>query len=131
MTIERTLTGPFRARALGADTWQLTSEGAEVYLAGVESAASAALAGATAATVRVAWSGAVAAVTLSSAGQSARRFISRTVIIHEPRPRLYDALPLIVLDDAARRFWRRVFCIARLPGGRRLLRWIAQRTVKV
>jgi hypothetical protein len=37
-------------------------------------------------------------------------------------------LPLVVLDAAARRFWGRVFLIARLPGGRRLLRWIAQRT---
>jgi hypothetical protein len=36
-------------------------------------------------------------------------------------------LPLVVLDDKARRFWRRAFRIARIPGGRRLLRWIAQR----
>ena len=129
MTIERTLTGAFRARPLAADAWQLTNEGvAEIYLAGVEGDAPAALDGATATAVSVVWSGAVAVVTLVSAGQSVRQFTSRTAIIHEPRPRLYDGLPLVVLDRAARRFWRRVFLISRVPGGRRLLRWIAQRS---
>ena len=129
--IERTLRGTFRARPLAADAWRLTTDieaAAEVYLAGVGSDAGAALAGSTAIAVSVKWSGARAAVTLISAAEGARQFNSRTVIIHEPRPRLYDGLPLVVLDDAARRFWRRVFWISRLPGGRRLLRWIAQRT---
>jgi hypothetical protein len=143
MTMERTLTGAFRATALAADAWRLTSEGsAEVYLTGVESdswtgRADAGRADATASAVAIVWLAAGAderatqprcTVTLISAGRSVRKFTARTAIIHEPRPRLYDGLPLVVLDDTARRFWSRVFFIARVPGGRRLLRWIAQRS---
>jgi len=127
--IERTLTGPFRATHLAADTWQLTgiAGATEIYLSGVDRDAFAVLDGATPSAVTVAWSGAGAAVTLLSSGAS-KQIRSRTATIHEPRPQLYRGLPLVVLDDAARRFWRRVFWLARLPGGRRLLRWIAQRT---
>jgi hypothetical protein len=128
--IERTLTGAFRATHLAADTWQLTTgaaSSAEIYLCGVDRDAVAALDGSTPRAVTVAWSAAGATVTLISPGASTQ-FSSRTATIHEPRPLLYQGLPLVVLDDAARRFWRRVFLIARIPGGRRLLRWIAQRT---
>src|ERR1700677_2434808 len=127
--IERTLTGAFRATHLAADTWQLKAGVAgspEIYLSGVDRDAFAALDGSTPSAVTVAWSAAGATVTLISPGASTQ-FRSRTATIHEPRPQLYQGLPLVVLDDAARRFWRRVFLIARLPGGRRLLRWIAQR----
>jgi hypothetical protein len=126
---ERTLTGAFRATYLAADTWQLTTGAAgatEIYLTGVDRDASAALRGSTHRAVALAWSAAGATVTLSSAGASVQ-FRSRTATVHEPRPLLYQGLPLVVLDKAARRFWRRVFFIARVPGGRRLLRWIAQR----
>ena len=128
--IERTWTGAFRATHLGKDSWQLTMGVAgspEIYLSGVDRNALAALDGATPSAVTVAWSDAGAIITLNSSGASAQ-FRSRTATVHEPRPQLYQGLPLVVLDDAARRFWRRVFLIARLPGGRRLLRWIAQRT---
>jgi hypothetical protein len=128
--IERTLTGAFRATHLGADSWQLTTgtEGsAEIYLSGVDSDAFAVLDGAAPSAVSVAWSAAGASVTLIAPGASTQ-FRSRTATIHEPLPELYQGLPLVVLDDKARRFWRRVFLIARIPGGRRLLRWIAQRS---
>jgi hypothetical protein len=122
--------GAFRARHLAADAWQLTTGvagAAEIYLSGVDADASAVLEGSTASAVILAWSAAGATVTLISPATSTR-FTSRTATLHEPRPQLYHGLPLVVLDDAARRFWRRVFFIARIPGGRRLLRWIAQRT---
>jgi hypothetical protein len=128
--VERTLTGAFRAARLAADTWRLTTGAAgsaEIYLSGVDHDAFAALGGSTPSAVTVAWSDAGATVTLISPGAS-KQFRSRTATIHEPRPQLYRGLPLAVLDDAARRFWRRVFLIARIPGGRRLLRWIARRT---
>ena len=128
--IERTWTGAFRATHLGKDSWQLTMGAAgslEICLSGVDRNAFAALDGATPSAVTVAWSDAGATITLISSGASTQ-FRSRTATVHEPRPQLYQGLPLVVLDDAARRFWRRVFLIARLPGGRRLLRWIAQRT---
>jgi hypothetical protein len=127
--IERTLTGAFRATHLGKDAWRLTTgaaDSAEIYLFGVDRDAFAALDGTMPRAVTVAWSAAGAAVTLISPASSTQ-FRSRAATIHEPRPELYRRLPLVVLDDAARRFWRRAFLIARIPGGRRLLRWIAQR----
>jgi len=128
--IERTLTGAFRAAHLGADSWRLATGAAgsaEIYLSGVDSGAFAALEGAAPSAVCVAWTAGGAIVTLIAPGASTQ-IRSRTATIHEPRPQLYQGLPLVVLDDKARRFWRRVFRIARIPGGRRLLRWIAQRT---
>jgi hypothetical protein len=128
--IERTLTGAFRAKHLAADAWQLTAGAggsAEIYLSGVDGDAFAVLDRTTPSAVTVAWSSAGATVTLISP-QATTQIRSRTATIHEPRPELYQGLPLVVLDDAAKRFWRSVFLIARIPGGRRLLRWIAERS---
>jgi hypothetical protein len=36
-------------------------------------------------------------------------------------------LPLVSFDDKARRFWRRVFRLVRIPGGRHLLGVLARR----
>jgi hypothetical protein len=49
-------------------------------------------------------------------------------IVHEPLPRLYAALPLARLEEPGRRFWRRVFRLVRIPGGRYLLGFLARRT---
>jgi hypothetical protein len=46
---------------------------------------------------------------------------------HESLPRLYGALPLAAFDARSRRFWRAVFLLIRLPGGRRLLGRLAAR----
>jgi hypothetical protein len=128
-TRERTLTGAFRAIHLAADSWQLTTGAAgaaEIYLSGVDHDAFAVLDRSTPGAVALAWSAGGATVTLISPA-ARMQFRSRTATIHEPRPLLYQDLPLVVLNKAARRFWQRVFFIARMPGGRRLLRWIAQR----
>jgi hypothetical protein len=50
---------------------------------------------------------------------------ARSAIVHEPAPDLYAALPLAQFDERARRFWRRVFLLVRVPGGRRLLGLLA------
>ena len=110
---------------------------AEIYLSGVDRDAFAMLDRdtfamldrSTASAVHLEWSAAGATVTLMARGASTQ-FKSRAATLHEPRPELDQGLPLVILDEAARRFWRRVFLIARLPGGRPLLRWIAQRTRK-
>ena len=44
---------------------------------------------------------------------------AQDAIVHEPLPRLYAALPLARLEEPGRRFWRRVFRLVRIPGGRR------------
>jgi hypothetical protein len=47
-------------------------------------------------------------------------------IVHEPLGRLYESLPLANIDANARRFWRRVFRLVRLPGGRYLLKLLTR-----
>ena len=130
--IERTLTGAFRARRAGCGQLAIVdgrSGRARDLLAGVERDAAAALDGCDArAPSSVAWSGAGAAVTLTSAGASTAIQIARRCVIHEPRPQLYDALPLVELGRCSAAFLAARVLIARIPGGRRLLRWIAQRT---
>ena len=49
-------------------------------------------------------------------------------IVHEPLPRLYAVLPLARLEEPGRRFWRRVFRLVRIPGGRHLLGVLARRS---
>ncbi|MFI4890533.1 MAG: hypothetical protein ACHQIL_08375 [Steroidobacterales bacterium] len=46
---------------------------------------------------------------------------------HEPRGQLYGTLGLPAFGAPAQRFWRTVFGIVRLPGGRWLLSWLAPR----
>jgi hypothetical protein len=49
-----------------------------------------------------------------------------SAIVHEPLERLYEHLPLVSIDADARRFWRRVFRLVRIPGGRFLLNFLAR-----
>jgi hypothetical protein len=59
-------------------------------------------------------------ITAASAG-AATMLEASSVLVHESLPNLYGALPLADFDARARRFWRRVFLLVRVPGGRRLL----------
>ena len=51
----------------------------------------------------------------------------KSAFVHEPRPGLYEALPLARLDARTMRFWARVFALVRLPGGQFLLGWLSKR----
>ena len=128
--MERTLTGNFRGIDLGAGAWRLTTGlpgGGEVYLGGTEPAAASVLAAASPSVVTIRWNWDGALVTLTG-GASLRTVKAKTAILHEPLARLYEGLPLVTLDDRARRFWRRVFWLVRIPGGRRLLGLVARRS---
>jgi hypothetical protein len=128
--VERTITAALTARELSAGTWQLSSGpqgGVDIILRGTDPEARAALTGLRASKAQVAWDRSGAAVTLTTAGGT-RQIRARTVILHESKALLYDGLPLVRLDDAARRFWRRVFWLVRIPGGRRLLGLVARRS---
>jgi len=50
-----------------------------------------------------------------------------SALLHEPREGLYEALPLPRYTPERARFWRRVFLLVRIPGGRWLLGWLARR----
>jgi len=49
-----------------------------------------------------------------------------SAIVHEPLEHLYERLPLVSIDADARRFWRRVFRLVRIPGGRYLLKLLVR-----
>ena len=130
--MQRSMAGNFRGLDLGAGAWRLTTGipgGGEVYLGGTDTAAAPLLEAASPSAVTVEWAkdGAVVALTLPDGIRLVR---AKTAILHEPLERLYEGLPLVRLDDRARRFWRRVFWLVRIPGGRRLLRLIARRSSK-
>jgi hypothetical protein len=121
--------GNFLGRPLGSGAWHLTTgvPGApEIYVVGAEPNSALMLRGARFTAVSCEWhsGGAVLALT-SSAG--VKYLKARNATIHEPLIGLYEGLPLMGFDDAARRFWRRLFRLVRIPGGRYLLGFIARR----
>ena len=99
--------------------------GVEIYLIGADSGAVRIMRDANA-LVAIEWRDHGVLVTLSSdAGPTSLQ--ARAALVHEPFAQLYQSLPLARLEDSARRFWRRVFRLVRIPGGRHLLRFLAAR----
>jgi hypothetical protein len=127
--MRRTVRGKFTGRDLGSGAWHLTTGaacGPEIYLTGAEPNAAQALRGANLSAVDVEWGNDEVLLTVIFA-ESTRSLKVRHAIIHEPLPRLYDGLALESFDTSARRFWRRIFRLVRVPGGRHLLGLIARR----
>jgi hypothetical protein len=132
--VDRTICAAFTARELSAGVWQLSAgseDGVGIILRGTDSQAREALTGLRASKALLSWQrqGTLvgACVTLTTA-DGIRQIRARTAILHEPLAVVYDRLPLMRLDAAARRFWRRVFWLVRIPGGRRLLGLVARRS---
>jgi hypothetical protein len=126
--MRRNLPGTLRARHLGRDSWLLARtepKPIEVLLFGVAVGMADAIA-AEVSDVEIEWRADSVLLTLSSAGRR-RRIEARGAIVHEPLASLYATLPLAGLDARAHRFWRRVFCVVRIPGGRWLLAALARR----
>ena len=126
MPAVRHFSAKFRCEDLGKDRWLLRSleppdVQIHVHAAGVRVAGEPE----TFKGVRIEWGGATLLTLGSARGDRSRRV--QDVVVHEPRGHLYDALPLARFDDPARRFWRRVFTLVRLPGGRFLLGLLARR----
>jgi hypothetical protein len=127
--IRQSFPGPFSATRLTAGLWQLTAEipdGARVYLLGAGPDASRLLEDMRIAALEFEWRTDGVMVRVTGA-HGVRHFKSESVFIHEPKSRLYDSLPLASFDPAAQRFWRRVFRLIRIPGGRLALGAIARR----
>ena len=101
-------------------------DGARVYLRGAGPEASKLLAGMRITALEFEWltDGVMVRVT---GGDGVRHFKSESVFIHEPKTGLYDSLPLARFDADAQRFWKRVFRLIRIPGGRLALGAIARR----
>jgi hypothetical protein len=95
-------------------------------LTGAEVPAAEALRASKVADLDIEWQDDGVALTWSSTG--GRQAVKvRAAIVHQPLATLYEALPLAEFDDKAKRFWRRVFGLVRIPGGRHLLLAIARR----
>jgi hypothetical protein len=126
---QRTLSGPILAEHLGGGLWQLTVGAAaavRVYLRVPAGGRAAALEESPIQRIVLQWrdDGVTVRVT-GGAGEGVLE--ASTAVIHEAQQGLYDALPLAAFDARARRFWRRVFLLMRIPGGRYLLHLIARR----
>jgi hypothetical protein len=128
--MRRKLPGTFLTRELGRDAWQLSRGEAasiDVFLRGAESGAAETLRSPLVRDIEIEWRAETVVLTMTSAEQT-RTVKAQSAIVHEPLARLYEALPLASLDAQARRFWRRVFRLVRIPGGRYLLGVLARRS---
>jgi hypothetical protein len=126
--MRRNLPGTFLTRRLGDGAWRLSrseAEPIEVFLRGAEPGAAEAFRPRVVGNIDIEWRTETVLLTVTSAEQP-RTVRAQSVIVHEPLGRLYEALPLVTLDPKARRFWRRVFRLVRIPGGRHLLGVLAR-----
>jgi hypothetical protein len=127
--IRQSLPGPFSAKKLNPGLWQLTAEasdGARVYLHGATPEASKLLEDVRIAALEFEWRTDGVMVRVAG-GDGVRHFKSESAFIHTPAARLYESLPLASFDARAQRFWKRVFRLIRIPGGRLVLGAIARR----
>jgi hypothetical protein len=121
--LRRNFSGSFVVEALGGGNWrisQVTPRAVAVYLHGADSAAAQAFGTNQSGELSVEWQARGARLTLSRDG-SVQSMEAVSAIVHEPLEALYDCLPLASFDARAQRFWRRVFRVVRIPGGRLLL----------
>jgi hypothetical protein len=128
--MRRKLSGAFTAVDLGNGAWrfsQRTPAVIDVYLTGAPADAGEVLrGGGTVNDIEIAWG--ERTVSLNFGVVAGRHSLeTASAIVHEPKPHLYDALPLATFEPKARRFWRRVFRVVQIPGGRHLLGIFARR----
>jgi len=125
---QRTLSGPFLTRDLGNGAWLLSTAvpSIDVFLQLTAKANGSPFQGRAVTRLELTWRD--EGVIVKVAGyQGAGILEASTAIVHEPKDQLYRSLPLAGFDTKARKFWRRVFLLTRLPGGGALLRLIARR----
>ena len=127
--IRRSVFGPFSAHHLGDGSWRLTTRSpdpVQIHLKLEDSMSAAPLQDPAVQRLDVEWRDSDVVVTVTGA-TGAAVLKAKTVILHEPRASLYERLPLAPFDAKARRFWTRLFCLMRIPGGRLLLALLARR----
>ena len=124
------LPGTFVAQDLGGGAWRLTRRNpapAEVLIRGAEPGAREVFSSQDVGDIDIEWQAAKVELWATSSGRRAA-IASRSAIVHEPMAQLYEGLPLALPSPKSRRFWRRVFWLVRIPGGRLLLAAVARRT---
>jgi hypothetical protein len=124
------LAGKFTAQDLGGGAWRLARrdlEAAEVLLRGVDPGAAEVFSSHEVHDIDIEWQTAKVELWATSSGRRTS-IAAQIAIVHEPMARLYEGLPLALPSPKSRRFWRRVFWLVRIPGGRLLLGAVARRT---
>jgi hypothetical protein len=120
----RNFSGRFQAHDRGNGAWHLSRSAPheiDVFLRGAELGAAVAFGASPLEGLCIEWADETALVSFV-AGNRPGRVEAAGAVVHEPLQDLYEDLPLASIDADARRFWRRVFRLVRLPGGRYLLR---------
>ena len=126
--MRRNFSGVFTAHDRGGGAWQLSRSApheATVYLRDAQSDAAKVLGDEPISELGIEWQDQNALLTFVARGRPSS-VAARSAIVHEPLSELYAGLPLAIIDAQARRFWRRVFALVRLPGGRVLLKLLAR-----
>ena len=122
--MRRNFSGAFMPQDRGNGAWQLTRAAPhdmEVLLRDAEHGAARAFGRTPIVDLGIEWHADRALLTFMS-GDRVATVEAATVIVHEPLGHLYESLPLVSIDADARRFWRWVFRLVRIPGGRFLLK---------
>jgi hypothetical protein len=126
--MRRNFSGVFSATDRGNGAWRLDgldTHEISIFLENTAPGAADAFSAGTIQDLDIEWRADSAQLTFASGGKSST-VNSAGVIVHEPLRSLYDSLPLARIDADARRFWRRVFRLVRIPGGRYLLRLLTR-----
>jgi hypothetical protein len=122
--LRRNFPGAFVTHDRGGGTWQLTRAAPHelsVFLRETERGASRGFGEAPIVELGIEWHEDRVLLTFLS-GDRVASVEAASAIVHEPLEHLYESLPLVSIDANARRFWRRVFRLVRIPGGRFLLK---------
>ncbi len=126
--MRRNYPGAFLALSRGGGAWQLVRAAPHemtVLLRDAEPDAAQAFTTGPIVELGIEWQAEKALLTFL-AGDKVASVAAASAIVHEPLPHLYADLPLAGIDADARRFWRRVFGLVRLPGGRYLLKLLTR-----
>ena|ERR1700761_376623 len=126
--MRRNFSGAFMPQDRGRGEWQLIRSAphdATVYVRDAQRDAAGIFGRGIVADLGIEWRGQEVLLTFMSNGKAAS-VAAGSAIVHEPLSGLYAGLPLASIDARARRFWRRVFALVRLPGGRVLLKLLTR-----
>ena len=126
--LRRNFSGAFLPQDRGNGTWQLSRPAPHeinVFLRDAEHSAERSFATGPIIDLGIEWHDEKVLLTFMSEDRVAS-VEAASAIVHEPLERLYARLPMVSIDADARRFWRRVFRLVRIPGGRYLLKVLAR-----
>lgn len=127
--LQRSLSGEFHVEALSPETWSVTNRrppGQTLLLRRIETTVAPPLPK-VAETVTVTWNGSEPVAVEFSRGGETVTVVAGAVFLHEPAGKVYAGLPLPPFTAGMRRFWRRIFRLVRIPGGRWALGWLSRR----